>query len=159
MNRGRWILPSCAEGHAEGHIRPAQPASLSLSRGSYLVGMHRYSSCPSLARDPRGVVRGGEDVLGIGWVWKAVPSRPESPSMELPSSLRSLSVPTASMVHTHTSRKLPSVLPHFHGSLPPDSKACHVAKLNNPNATGALMVSLGKAPNSRQVFPSDWSDL
>lgn len=55
--------------------------------------------------------------------------------------------------YTHTSRKvtgcqLSSVLPHFPRSLLRDSKACHVARLNNPNVTGALMVSLGKAPNS-----------
>ena len=93
-------------------------------------------------------------MLGIGRVWKAVPSRLRSHSMEFPSSLRSLCVPTASMVHTHTSRKvtgcqLSRVLPpHFHRSLLHDSKACHVAKLNNPNVTGALMVLLGKAPNS-----------
>lgn len=159
MNRGHWILPSCAEGHAEGHIQSAQPASLSLSRSSYLVGTHRYNSCPSLAWAPRGVVRGGEDVLGIRQVWKAVPRRLESRYVELPSSLRSLCVPTASMVYTHTSRELSSVLPHFHRSLPHDLKACHVAKLNNPKVTGALMVLLGKAPNSPQVFRTNWPDL
>lgn len=52
-NRGHWILSSCAEGHAEGHILPAWPASLSLPRGSYLVGTCRHSSLPKSGLGPK----------------------------------------------------------------------------------------------------------
>lgn len=90
-----------SEGHTEDHILPACPATLSLSRGSYLAGTQRCNSCPSLAWAPRSIAR-GKDVLGIRWEWKAVPSRLERLSVELPSSLRSLCVPAASMVHIYT---------------------------------------------------------